>query len=120
MNTNESPMSNPVILVVDKKDDALKVKQELDHRYAANYHIACEHSADEGKKRLREFKKDNKKVAIVLAAPQISKDDQQIPKDGQQIPKDGQQISKDGQQISKDDQQISKDDQKISNKMNGI
>jgi thioredoxin reductase (NADPH) len=58
----------PVLLAVDDDPDALKrIAAELRRRYAADYRIYCESSADAAEKRLREMRRTGDDVAVVLA-----------------------------------------------------
>ena len=68
MNTEESYMPKPVLLVVDDDADALaNIEYELSKRYGDDYRIVCEGSAEAGIKTLEGCRSTREDVAIALA-----------------------------------------------------
>jgi thioredoxin reductase (NADPH) len=63
----------PVILAVDDDPGGLeRIERELRKRYAADYEIACEGSAEAGLERLRDLRTSGEEVAVVLASQLMS------------------------------------------------
>jgi thioredoxin reductase (NADPH) len=69
----ESRAFRPVILAVDDDPDGLeRIERELRNRYAADYEVACEVSAEVGLRRLRDLRAAGEKTALVLASQLMS------------------------------------------------
>jgi thioredoxin reductase (NADPH) len=68
VSTEESLTSKPVLLAVDDDPKDLdKIQRELRKRYGADYHVACEASAEAALKRLQDLSAAGAEVAVVLA-----------------------------------------------------
>ena len=68
MSAEEPLTSKPVLLAVDDDPKDLdKIRRELSKRYGADYHVACEASAEAALERLQDLSAAGAEVAVVLA-----------------------------------------------------
>ena len=68
MSTENTIARKPVLLAVDDDPKDLdKIQRELRKRYGADYHVACQTSAEAALKRLEDLKSAGEEVAVLLA-----------------------------------------------------
>ena len=68
MSTENTIARKPVLLAVDDDPNDLdKIQRELRKRYGADYHVACQTSAEAALKRLEDLKSAGEEVAVLLA-----------------------------------------------------